>query len=114
MDEDGNSPLHYLGENASCSAVMIEALLAAKANPNTQNQVSRSVSSSGFEARALADVSVPAQFQSSATHYLLQNSAVSLGMVLALLQHKADLNVKNNVCSRVLQFSSIFSGSHRC
>jgi ankyrin repeat protein len=39
VDADGNSPLHYLGENASCSAAMVAVLLAAKADPNSQNQV---------------------------------------------------------------------------
>lgn len=37
------------------------------------------------------------QFQSSPAHYLFQNSSLSLGMVKALLKHKANMNIKNNV-----------------
>lgn len=43
------------------------------------------------------------QFQSSATHYLFQNSAVSTGMIRALLDHKADFNIKNNVRNSLIK-----------
>lgn len=108
VDADGNSPLHYLGENASCSAAMVEVLLAAKADPNLQNQVR--FATTVIMRRRPALIRPWRQFRSSATHYLLQNSALSLEMVTALLQHKADLNVKNNVrdgCDLSTSLSSV-------